>query len=77
MGGRSFRLFGWRGSGQRGSGTLSTWVSAVRPRWLENALDEQEERAELVRVHQEGWRQVADAISRGLGEIAKAVRQAR
>lgn len=30
--------------------------------------------AELMRIHREGWRTVADSISRGLGSIAEALR---
>lgn len=33
--------------------------------------------AELMRVHERGWRQVAESISKGLGEIAKAIRERR
>ncbi len=32
---------------------------------------------EMLRVHQEGWQAVANAISRGLGEIARAIRERR
>lgn len=30
--------------------------------------------AELLRIHQQGWASVANAISTGLGQIAKAIR---
>lgn len=32
---------------------------------------------ELLRVHQQGWKQVADALYRGLSEIAAAIRSSR